>query len=109
MPVEHPEQLYKVGKEIECCVDGGLQGDWRIFSYDLYRHLRDQTPGTDGMAATQAGAIQDERAAQGGLGGAAAGGPRRLGKLLFGAGSEAVCGTTCCVRRTTGRARRRSQ
>ena len=41
MPIEHPEQLYKVGKEIECCVDGGLQGDWRIFSYDLYKTFRE--------------------------------------------------------------------
>ena len=57
IPVEHPEQLYKVGREIECCVDGGLQGDWRIFSYDLYRTLRDETPGIEGMAASQAGAI----------------------------------------------------
>jgi predicted permease len=57
LPVEHPEQLYKVGKEIECCVDGGLQDDWRIFSYDLYRTLRDQTPGIEGMAAVQAGGI----------------------------------------------------
>src|SRR5215813_7593885 len=55
MPVEHPEQLYKVGREIECCVDGGLQKDWRIFSYDLYRTLRDETPGIDGLAAVQAG------------------------------------------------------
>jgi predicted permease len=55
MPVEHPEQLYKVGREIECCVDGGLQGHFRIFSYDLYRALRDQTPGIDGLAAVQAG------------------------------------------------------
>lgn len=57
LPVDHPEQLYKVGKEIECCVDGGLQGHWRIFSYDLYRDLRDHTPGIDGMAAVQAGNI----------------------------------------------------
>jgi len=55
MPVEHPEQLYKVGKEIECCVDGNLQGHYRIFSYDLYRALRDETPGIDGLAAVQAG------------------------------------------------------
>src|SRR5438874_9174821 len=55
MPVEHPEQLYKVGKETTCCVDGGLQGHWSIFSYDLYRTLRDQTPGIDGLAAVQAG------------------------------------------------------
>ena len=55
LPVEHPEQLYKVGKEIECCVESGLQTDWRIFSYDLYRALRDQTPGIDGLAAMSAG------------------------------------------------------
>ncbi|QNI37049.1 ABC transporter permease [Edaphobacter albus] len=57
MPVDHPEQLYKVGKEIECCVDGGMQGHWRIFSYDLYRDLRDHTPGIEGMAAVEAGNI----------------------------------------------------
>ena len=51
IPVSHPEQLYKVGKEIECCVDGGLQNDWRIFSWDLYTYFRDHTPGTDGVAA----------------------------------------------------------
>ncbi len=56
LPVAHPEQLYKVGKQIECCVDGGLQDDWRIFSYDLYKQFRDHTSGTDGMAAIDAGA-----------------------------------------------------
>ncbi len=55
IPVEHPEQLYKIGKEINCCVEGGMQRDWSMFSYDLYRYLRDQTPGTDGIAAVQAG------------------------------------------------------
>ena len=57
LPVVHPEQLYKVGREIECCVDGGGQNDWRIFSYDLYKQFRDHTPGTDGIAAVQAGAV----------------------------------------------------
>jgi hypothetical protein len=56
MPVEHPEQLYKLGKNSDCCVDGGLQGHWRLFSYDLYRQLRDETPRTEGLAAVQAGA-----------------------------------------------------
>jgi len=55
MPVEHPEQIYKVSKETDCCVTGGLQGDWHLFSYDLYKTFRDQTPGVDGMAAVQAG------------------------------------------------------
>lgn len=56
LPVDHPEQLYKIGKGIECCVDGGLQDDWRIFSYDLYRQFRDHTVGTEGIVAVQAGA-----------------------------------------------------
>ena len=56
LPVAHPEQLYKVGKGIECCVDGGMQDDWRIFSYDLYKQFRDHTSNIAGMAAIQAGA-----------------------------------------------------
>ena len=55
LPVQHPEQLYKVGKLNECCVDGGLEDDWTIFSFDLYHYLRDHTPGTAGIAAVQAG------------------------------------------------------
>lgn len=64
LPVSHPEQLYKVGKAIECCVDGGGQNDWRIFSYDLYKQFRDHTPRTD-MAAIQAGANNVSALAQG--------------------------------------------
>src|SRR5215475_13659644 len=66
MPIEHPEQIYKVSKETDCCVTGGLQGDWHLFSYDLYRALRDQTPGTDGMAAVQAGITTVSARRQGG-------------------------------------------
>src|SRR5260370_2960817 len=60
MPVEHPEQIYKVSKETDCCVTGGLQGDWHLFSYDLYRTLRDPTPGIDGMAAAQAAGTAED-------------------------------------------------
>ncbi len=58
LPVEHPEQLYKVGKR-DCgnCIMGGLQTDWMIFSTDLYTYLRDRTPGTEGVAASEAGSI----------------------------------------------------
>ena len=55
IPVSHPEQLYKGGKKTNCCVYGGLQHDWSVFSYDAYKYLRDQTPGTAGIAAVQAG------------------------------------------------------
>lgn len=57
IPVAHPEQLYKVGKSNDCCVTGGLQTDWTLFSTDLYRYLRDRTPELENMAAVQAGNI----------------------------------------------------
>ena len=94
MPVEHPEQLYKVGKKIGCCVDGGLLGDWYIFSYDLYRHLRDQTPGTDGMAATEAGVIRMSARRKGDSAAQPVDVRVVSGNYLFRAGGEAVCGTT---------------
>src|ERR1700732_3970189 len=55
LPVTKPGELYKVGKEDECCIDGGMQGDWRIFNYDLYKQMRDNTPGFSSLAASQAG------------------------------------------------------
>ncbi len=57
LPVAHPEQIYKIGKGLDCCVDAGARGDWKIFSYDMYQSLRDHTPGVDGMAAVQAGSL----------------------------------------------------
>lgn len=57
IPVSHPNELYKVGKEINCCVEGGLQHDWSMFSFDLYHYFGDHTSGIDGIAAVQAGNI----------------------------------------------------
>ena len=54
LPVEHPDQLYKIGKGDDCCVTSGLQDPWNLFSYDLYQQLRDGTPGTQGIAAVSA-------------------------------------------------------
>ena len=53
LPVQHAAQLYMVGKEPTCCNYGGLQGDWRIFSNDLYLHFRDETKGFDSLTAFQ--------------------------------------------------------
>ena len=57
IPVQHPEQLDKIGKKNDCCVSGGFQDEWNLFSYDLYRSFRGQTPGVVDMAAVQAGSI----------------------------------------------------
>src|SRR6185437_13025789 len=55
LPVEHPEQLYKIGSQNLCCVWGGMEPDWAIFSNDLYEHFRDHIKGFEGLAAFQAG------------------------------------------------------
>ena len=54
LPVTRPEQLLRVGDNEQCCVNGGLEGSWSLFSYDLYKHLRDNTPAFEQLAAFQA-------------------------------------------------------
>jgi predicted permease len=58
LPVNDPNQLYRIGDTDDCCVDGGFQnenGDFAIFSYDLYKYLRDAAPEFEQLAAVQAG------------------------------------------------------
>lgn len=58
LPVVDAKQLYRIGDTNDCCIDGGFQndnGDFAIFSYDLYRQLRDAAPEFEQLAAVQAG------------------------------------------------------
>lgn len=58
LPVVDAKQLYRIGDTDDCCIDGGFQndnGDFAIFSYDLYRQLRDAAPEFEQLAAVQAG------------------------------------------------------
>ena len=58
LPVNDPKQLYRIGDTDDCCVDGGFQndnGDFAIFSYDLYRQLGEAAPEFEQLAAVQAG------------------------------------------------------
>ncbi len=61
LPVVNPAQLYRIGDNDDCCVNGGFPGgatdtgDMTIFSYDLYKHLRASAPEFEPMAAVQAG------------------------------------------------------
>ncbi len=55
LPVAKPSELYRVGDVEICCVNGGLQDDWALFSYDKYKTFRDNTRGFVEMAAFQAG------------------------------------------------------
>jgi predicted permease len=55
LPVDHPKQLHKIGKMNQCCNWGGMQGDWAIFSYELYTYFRDHARGFESLAAIEAG------------------------------------------------------
>lgn len=60
LPVADPAQLYRIGDADQCCVDGGFPedsattGDFSIFSFDLYQHLKNSTPEFEQLAAVQA-------------------------------------------------------
>ena len=55
LPVAKPSELIRVGDNENCCVNGGLQDNWSIFSYDKYKTFRDGTQGFTELAAFQAG------------------------------------------------------
>src|ERR1700734_599255 len=55
LPVAKPSELYRVGDVENCCVNGGMQDDWSLFSYEKYKTFRDQTHGFTELAAFQAG------------------------------------------------------
>ena len=59
LPVGDAKSLYRVGDTYDdCCFTNGLDngnGDFDIFSYENYRHLRESTPEFEQLAAMQAG------------------------------------------------------
>ena len=58
LPVANPATLYRIGDLDDCCVNGGFindNGDFDLFSYDLYRHFQDNTPEFEQLAAFQSG------------------------------------------------------
>ncbi len=54
LPVAHPEELYRLGDNDNCCVNSGLQDDYSLFSYRLYEHLRNSLPEFSDLAGFQA-------------------------------------------------------
>ena len=58
LPVTDPKTLYRIGDKDDCCVNGGFlndEGDFDLFSYELYKHIRDTTPEFEQLAAMQSG------------------------------------------------------
>jgi len=56
LPVADPATLFRVGDLDDCCVNGGFindNGDFDLFSYDLYREFQNDTPEFEQLAAFQ--------------------------------------------------------
>ena len=56
LPVSDPSRLYRIGDGNDCCVEGGPQDRWGMFSFPLYERLKAETPEFEETAAFQAGA-----------------------------------------------------
>jgi predicted permease len=52
--VADPERIVRVGDGDNCCVLGGLQPRYSVYSYALYNHLRAQAPEFEELTAFQA-------------------------------------------------------
>ena len=55
LPVVKPEELVRIGNEENCCVNGGLQDNWTLFSYEQYRLFKENTTGFVELAGFQSG------------------------------------------------------
>ena len=55
LPVADPARLYRVGEGDDCCVEGGPQDNWGMFSYPLYERLKTEAPEFEEVTAFQAG------------------------------------------------------
>jgi predicted permease len=58
LPVKNPKELYSLGPGNNCCVIGGMQDNWDIYSYALYEQFRDHTPEFSEMAAFEGGGTE---------------------------------------------------
>ena len=55
LPVGDPSRLYRIGDGDSCCVQGGPQDRWGMFSYPLFERLKAETPEFEELTAFQAG------------------------------------------------------
>lgn len=55
LPVANPGELYRVGQGNLCCAVDGFQGNFGIFSYALFKSVRDSTPEFRQLTAFAAG------------------------------------------------------
>ena len=54
LPVSDPSRLYRIGDGDSCCVQGGPQDRWGMFSWPLYERLKAELPEFEEVTAFQA-------------------------------------------------------
>src|SRR5215469_1531318 len=55
LPVSDPALLYRIGDGDDCCVEGGPQDRWGMFSFPLFERLKAEAPEFAEITAFQAG------------------------------------------------------
>ena len=55
LPVGDPSLLYRIGDGDNCCVQGGPQDRWGMFSFPLFERLKAEVPEFEELTAFQAG------------------------------------------------------
>src|ERR1700730_14056132 len=55
LPVADPAGLYRIGDGDDCCVEGGPQDRWGMFSFPLYERLKAEAPEFERVRAVQGG------------------------------------------------------
>src|SRR5215207_2999931 len=55
LPVADPGSLYRIGDGDNCCVQGGPQDRWGMFSFPLFERIRAEVPEFEALTAFQAG------------------------------------------------------
>ncbi len=54
LPVADPASLYRIGEGNDCCVEGGPQDNWGMYSFPLFEQLKAAAPEFEQVAAFQA-------------------------------------------------------
>ena len=54
LPVSDPGSLYRIGSANNCCVEGGPQDNWGMYSYPLFERLRASASEFEEVTAFQA-------------------------------------------------------
>src|SRR5689334_4367998 len=57
LPVSDPGRLYRIGEGDDCCVEGGPQDRWGMYSFPLFERLTASAPEFEQMTAFQAGGV----------------------------------------------------